>query len=176
MLSLVTGGSGSGKSEYAEMLITADRDAACELIYIATMKPFDAECEKRIERHQQMRKHKGFRTIECYEDIHKLDIPKGAFILLECMSNLLANELYTMNIKTKNTAAHIMKGIAHILNECGHLVVVTNEVFSDGISYDEETVKYIKDLAAINCKLGEIADSVTEVVCGIPIHVKQVKQ
>ena len=44
MLAVITGGSGSGKSEYAESVATslAKRDGL-PLYYIATMRPFGAE-------------------------------------------------------------------------------------------------------------------------------------
>ena len=53
MLTLVTGGSGSGKSAFAEDRVLSFGDA--RRIYIATMHPFDEESHKRIERHQKMR-------------------------------------------------------------------------------------------------------------------------
>ena len=43
MFTLVTGGSGSGKSEYAESLVDSWNDPK---IYIATMMPFDEETTK----------------------------------------------------------------------------------------------------------------------------------
>ena len=61
---MVTGGSGSGKSEFAESLVTGLADGPN--LYIATMFPFDEECHKRIARHREMRKDKGFDTLECY--------------------------------------------------------------------------------------------------------------
>lgn len=63
MLTLVTGGSGSGKSAFAEDRVLSFGDA--QRIYIATMHPFDEESHKRIERHQKMRAGKGFETVEC---------------------------------------------------------------------------------------------------------------
>ena len=53
MITLVTGGSGSGKSAYAEEVLTGFGDFP--RIYIATMYPFDEESKKRIERHRKMR-------------------------------------------------------------------------------------------------------------------------
>ena len=64
MITLVTGGSGSGKSAYAESLLYS-----CEGIryYIATMQIYDAEGEKKVERHRKLRAGKGFLTIESDE-------------------------------------------------------------------------------------------------------------
>ena len=49
MLTLVTGGAASGKSEYAERLA-----AACDgpRVYIATMRPLDKGSVARIEKHR----------------------------------------------------------------------------------------------------------------------------
>ena len=62
MLILVSGGSASGKSRYAEELVV--RTQAGERIYVATMQVWDAESRKRVERHRAMRAGKGFRTVE----------------------------------------------------------------------------------------------------------------
>ena len=54
MMILVTGGSGSGKSAFAEDQVVAFGEA--ERIYIATMFPLDEESRKSVQRHQNMRK------------------------------------------------------------------------------------------------------------------------
>ena len=65
MLELVTGGSGSGKSAYAESRICEwNRQDPKPLFYIATMYPYGEETEKKIERHRMLRKGKGFETLE----------------------------------------------------------------------------------------------------------------
>ena len=64
MITLITGGSGSGKSAYAEERITGFGER--ERIYIATMYPFDEESRQRVKRHRAMREKKNFQTIECY--------------------------------------------------------------------------------------------------------------
>ena len=145
MIHLITGGSGSGKSAFAEASIVALGEA--QRFYIATMYPFDEESFRRIERHRNMRKEKKFTTVECYTDLKKLQLPSGCNILLECMSNLVAK-----------TASN--------------LVIVTNEIFSDGIDYDPETIRYQNYLGEINRKIASLADQVTEVVYGIPVRVK----
>ena len=58
MLILVSGGSGSGKSAFAEDLITAS--GLETKIYVATMQAWDAEGEARVARHRAMRAGKGF--------------------------------------------------------------------------------------------------------------------
>ena len=89
------------------------------------------------------------------------------------MSNLVANEIYQEGGAGENTVAAVLSGIRHLLEQAGNLVVVTNEVFSDGITYDPETEKYLEKLGAINGQMAQLADAVTEVVYGIPISHKK---
>ena len=73
MLLFITGGSGSGKSAYAEDRITASGLAS--RAYIATMEPFGAEAAARIARHRAMRAGKGFATFECPRNLEVLPVP-----------------------------------------------------------------------------------------------------
>ena len=50
--------------------------------------------------------------------------------------------------------------------------MITNEVFSDGILYEPETMRYIRLLGQVNQELAQSADRVTEVVYGIAVQVK----
>ena len=63
----------------------------------------------------------------------------------------------------------ILKGIHHVLSHTEHLVIVTNEIFSDGIEYDPETTRYQQYLGEMNCELAKLADVVVEVVYSIPL-------
>ena len=170
MFLVITGGSGSGKSAYAEQCVLDFGPA--ERIYIATMYPFDEECDRRIKRHIEMRRQKQFFTLECYTGLKKADIPENSVVLLECMSNLTANEMYQEDGAGEHTVEEILAGIRYLLSRVRHLVVVTNEIFSDGIDYDPETMRYQSYLGQINSEMGRMADRVTEVVYGIPITVK----
>ena len=80
MLVVVTGGSGSGKSAFAEETVLSLGEA--RRIYIATMQAFDEESHRRIRRHRHMRTGKGFETIERYTELDELLIPKDCVVLL----------------------------------------------------------------------------------------------
>ena len=56
--------------------------------------------------------------------------------------------------------------------QANHIIIVTNEVFSDGVDYDEATKSYIRLLGKLNVRLAGLADCVTEVVFGIPVTIK----
>ena len=84
------------------------------------------------------------------------------------MSNLLANECSEENGHPDNIFAECMQ----LYSECSHLVIVTNEVFSDGCEYDDSTTDYIRRLGELNVKLAKAADTVVEVVYTIPVVLK----
>ena len=203
MLHIVYGGSASGKSSYAESFAMSLQGDG-RLLYIATMYPYkwnttelDPETIQRIERHRAMRADKGFDTVECYRHVEHIVAKRQDVLLLECMSNLLANEMYleqdsddgglaeTMSevekagVGMSETLSPVSKKIVQALIDLStrvqELVIVTNDVFSDGgsLTYDESTREYVKNLAEINCALARIAETVTEVVCGIPVIVKK---
>ena len=61
MIHLVTGGSGSGKSAYAEQCILDF--GGTRRVYIATMQPFGAEGQARIARHRKCARQRSFRRL-----------------------------------------------------------------------------------------------------------------
>lgn len=187
MMELVTGGSGSGKSAYAESVICGKHRLLCEttenapLYYIADMVPYGRESEKKIEAHRKMRAGKGFATLEWYVDLPgKISAPdspelKGSCVLLECVSNLTANEMYEpagAQNTGRDTPESVIKGVRMLKERCAHLVVVTNDVFRESVPDSEEMTAYKDNLGMINRALAEMADRVTEVVSGVPVCIK----
>lgn len=171
MLTLVTGGSGSGKSVFAEEIIADCKTG--ERIYIATMYPFDRESEQKIARHREQRKDKRFKTIECYTGLKSVVLPSQANVLLECLSNLTANEMYQELGAGDAVVEAVLAGVDQLISQVNNLVIVTNEVFSDGNCYEPETLNYIARLGKINCEIAKTADQVVEVVYGIPVWLKR---
>ena len=170
MMIVVTGGSGSGKSAFAEEKIVSFGDA--ERIYIATMFPYDEESKKRVKRHREMRKDKRFTTVECFTGLCDARIPEGSVVLLECMSNLTANEMFLPEGAGDQTVPEIMKGVRHLKDLAAHLVIVTNEIFSEVNTYEGDTRTYQSYLGRINQEMAKMADEVYEVVYGIPVKLK----
>lgn len=169
MITLITGGSKCGKSSLAERLLDGFPDGG--KYYIATMIPFGDEAEAAVARHRIMRSGKGFETVEKYTDIHELSFENGCGILLECIGNLCANEMFS-NEEIKNPVTKIVNGIKSISQNSEHLVIVTNEVGCDGYEYTAETQFYIRAMAEINREIALMADNVIECVYGIPIILK----
>lgn len=170
MFTLVIGGAASGKSEYAENLIL--RTGALPRIYIATMEPLDDESRARVARHRAMRAQKNFETLECYMGLEHLRLSNEGTVLLECMSNLVANEMYSPHGAGMDAEAAILRGVDVLLSQCRELVVVSNEVFSGGCDYEGDTLRYLRVLASVNRFLAGKADRVAEIVCGQAVYYK----
>ena len=170
MMHLVTGASASGKSAYAEDLLVLAKSA--EKYYIATMRPWGAEGAARVKKHRAMREGKGFQTIEAFHTLDALHLPGTGSLMLECMSNLLANEQFELGGTDEEILDRIQQGIQNLKEQTEDLIIVTNEIFSDGCRYDAETFRYIRLLGNLNIRMAEEADAVTEVVYGIPIRRK----
>ena len=124
MITLITGGSGSGKSAYAEKYIchASNEKGYKEKYYIATMQVFDDEGQRKIDRHRRLRAGKGFITIEQPRDIQNAvsklqsesSLKTGRSALLECMSNLVANEMFQEDGAKDDTVPEILEGISEI--------------------------------------------------------------
>lgn len=170
MRTLIIGGASCGKSEYAEAL-TMQRPG--KRYYVASLMPLDEGSRKCIARHQNMRAQKGFITLERYTDLAGLYLPARGTALLECLGNLVANELFAPGgAGADNAEDAIVSGIAALGHQCDDLIVVTNDVFADGCDFDGDMLRYIHTLAHLNRALARCFDRVVEVVCGIPLILK----
>ncbi len=175
MTIMILGGSASGKSKIAE-------DTICSLCssrkyYIATMKVGnDEENIERVAKHREQRKEKNFVTIECPCNIEnalkEMDTQKN--VLLECVSNLAANEMFfgTEITSIEDTVNNVVNGIKTLAKECDNLVIVSNNIFESGSEYDESTRDYIKALGQINRELIDVSDEAYEAVVGIKVRIK----
>jgi len=119
MLTLIIGGSGSGKSSFGEELAQKSNS---KLYYLATMIPYGDEGKRRVERHLKLRKGKGFETIEEYMDIGNIDIPYGSCVLLEDLPNLVANNMFTKNPQ-KDINMFIVNGIVQLYNKVENMIL-----------------------------------------------------
>lgn len=167
MLILITGGSKNGKSHIAESII---EQYDLPRFYIATMEPFCEEAHAAIERHRRIRSGKGFETIEKYTNLHEVELPCRSAVLLECACNLCANEMFSA--EEKEPVKKIAAGVEKLLEKADVLVMVTNQVGDDGVSYAPETMDYIRNMGKLNIALAEMADCVIEAVYGIPLFLK----
>ncbi|MDR0937562.1 MAG: bifunctional adenosylcobinamide kinase/adenosylcobinamide-phosphate guanylyltransferase [Oscillospiraceae bacterium] len=171
MTILLTGGSANGKSTFAEKLAVRFPEPR---VYIATMRPYGEGALAKIERHRLMRADKGFASVECYTGVGSVPLEAGSNVLLECMCNLTANEMFddVGNID-EGAAERVLADVLKLSERCANLIVVTNDVGSDVLGqYSDSTLRYIDTLGELNIELAERFDVVYELVAGIPILLK----
>ena len=166
MIALVIGGSGSGKSAYAEKLVK--KLSVGGRIYIATMRVWDRESEIRVARHRAQRAGLGFETIECPLDLGGVQLPENATVLLEDIPNLVANEMFDAS----GDVRRIIPALEKLAGSCANLVMVTGNIFADGRNYDPETLEYMRLLSEVNAAATSLADCGIELVYTIPVPFK----
>ncbi|MFZ3588600.1 bifunctional adenosylcobinamide kinase/adenosylcobinamide-phosphate guanylyltransferase [Bacillus sp. DJP31] len=173
MLIFVSGGARSGKSTFAEHLVESNSKSG-KLHYIATSRLTDFEMKTRISHHQKSRGNQWI-TWEQPSDLHKL---KDHFtdkdtVLLDCLTILTANELFQDNQLQDKVTTH--KKIVHGVKKLLHvklLVIVSNDLFSNGVPRDKGTFTYMKLLGDLHQEIVYMSDLAYQVTHGIPKEMK----
>lgn len=177
-LSLVLGGSRSGKSQFAEEIATRSDK---RVTYIATAAIFDEEMAARVKLHRE-RRAKDWLTIE--EERNVLEVlnqgGEGDIFLLDCATVWLSNLLFYQQSLAPNTPAQaIEKQLMAMVTDLTEttksgldLIVVSNEI-GLGVVPEHYLGRLFRDLAGkANQLLATRADSVYLVVAGIPMEIK----
>lgn len=173
---LVTGGSRSGKSGYAQKIAETLPGPRA---YIATCLVTDPEMAMRVEKHRESRKASDWETIDEPADL------AGALrwatvyrvILIDCLTLWVNNLFYEAEERgTVFTEEATAVRCREVIDACGAfpgmIIFVTNEL-GMGIIPDNETARRFRDCAGrCNQMLAEAAGTVTLVVSGIPLHLK----
>jgi adenosylcobinamide kinase / adenosylcobinamide-phosphate guanylyltransferase len=166
-LTLVLGGARSGKSRYAEELITA---LPAPWIYLATAQAHDAEMAERIAAHRA-RRGGGWRTIEEPHEIASHLAGDEGPILVDCLTLWLSNRMLSAAAMDADAAA-LDAALATRLRPA---ILVSNEV-GLGIVPDNELARRFRDLQGrLNQRLAARADRVVFMVAGLPVMVKDTK-
>ena len=165
-LTLVLGGARSGKSTYAESLISAQPSP---WRYIATAQAFDNEMEERIAAHQS-RRDECWQTVDAPHDLAQAlaASPEGQPVLVDCLTLWLSNRM----LAEADIAAETEALADAVSRPTGHWVLVSNEVGS-GIVPENALARRFRDEAGrLNQKIAALADEVVLVVAGLPVKVK----
>jgi adenosylcobinamide kinase/adenosylcobinamide-phosphate guanylyltransferase len=166
-LTLVLGGARSGKSRYAEALITGAAEAGT---YIATAEPGDSEMAARIA-HHRARRGDVWRTIEV-----PLDLPQAILahagpvrpILVDCLTLWLSNLLGAGRV-----VEHEAEALCGALRDVtGPVVLVANEV-GLGLVPDTALGRRFRDEAGrLNQEVAALADRVVFIAASLPLVLK----
>lgn len=164
-LVFVLGGARSGKSAYAERLVTAH---ASPWTYIATAEAFDDEMRERIDLHRK-RRGDGWRTVEAPHDLP--DAIRAAPLtplLVDCLGVWLSNRL----LADADLAADRAALVAALAARAAPTVVVSPEV---GLAIVPENVlaRAFRDAAGLlHQEVAKAAAQVALIVAGYPVKVK----
>ena len=166
MVVVIIGVPDSGKSQMAEQRAMELANNSRKY-YIATMIPFGEEGEKRVQKHRKMRAGKGFETIECPVNLgDRVDSFKDfseATCLLECMSNLVGNEMHGEKSYTEDELIEqIVSDVGKLCAVAENVVIVSNSFDKDGEGYDEDTRNYVRALDRVNDRLKDLSDETYE--------------
>ncbi|RUQ70282.1 bifunctional adenosylcobinamide kinase/adenosylcobinamide-phosphate guanylyltransferase [Azospirillum doebereinerae] len=166
-LTLVLGGARSGKSRYAEGLVTA---LGGPRVYIATARIWDDEMAERVAAHRGDR-GPGWTTVEEPLDLtgalrrHAAD---GTGVLVDCLTLWLTNLLMAEADVESQTAALV----AALAGLPGRVVLVSNEV-GLGIVPDNALARRFRDHAGrLHQAVAAVAPRVVLTVAGLPIFAK----
>ena len=161
-LTLVLGGARSGKSRYAESLITA---LPPPWIYVATAQPRDAEMTERIAEHRA-RRGGGWQTIEAPHDLaaRLAACRLAATVLVDCLTLWLTNRMLAGPTSTRDRISR-----PRWRGTVAAVVLVSNEVGS-GVVPDNALARRFADLQGrLNQRIAARADRVVLVVAGLPL-------
>lgn len=166
-LILVSGENSSGKSLFAENIVAKLKG---KRYYIATMIPKTEDNYLRIEKHKKQREGLGFTDLELPYSLSGEEFEPDSVILLEDVSNLLANNIFEKG-KSEN---EVFDDIICLAKKCKTVVAVTISGLKNG-DYDAETAMYIGSLNRINRKLYDKAVIAVKMTNGQPVYEKGVK-
>ena len=162
----VIGGARSGKSAFAENLVTA---TGRRRIYIATAEAWDDEMRDRIARHRQGRGD-GWETLDAPLDLSGTlaAIPADAAVLVDCATLWLSNHM----LAGHDLAAETANLLAALAACAAPVVVVSNEV-GWGIVPDNALARRFRDAQGrLNQQMAAQADLVVGVMAGLPFALK----
>jgi adenosylcobinamide kinase/adenosylcobinamide-phosphate guanylyltransferase len=161
-LTLVIGGAASGKSAFAEHLVV---QSGLSQVYLATARVLDDEMGVKVERHKQMR-GAGWQTLETplSPEDELADLNANQAVLLDCATMWLMNHLMD---ETDMSAAEsaLIDGLCTCKADC---VIVTNELGLGIVPADALSRRFRQKQGELNQRLAENADTVINVIAGLP--------
>jgi adenosylcobinamide kinase/adenosylcobinamide-phosphate guanylyltransferase len=165
MITLVLGGTRSGKSRYAQQLA---RQLSERPLYVATSRPWDADHQARIARHQRERGPE-WRTVECEIEIDSLPLD-GEVAVIDCVTLWLTNLFSDADVERCLGRARTI--VDRLTERRAQLLLVSNELGHSLHAPTEIGRKFVDLQGLVNQHIAARARNVAWMVAGIPSYVK----
>lgn len=165
-LTLVIGGARSGKSAFAEGLVTASGRARR---YIATAEAWDDEMRDRIARHQSDR-GPAWTTIEAPLDLAAAlaGARSDEAVLVDCATLWLTNHL----LAEHDLAAETAGLLAALAASPAPVVIVSNETGWGIVPENALARRFRDEQGRLNQRLAAVSGLVVTVIAGLPMVLK----
>jgi len=167
---LILGGARSGKSAYAEELLSP---LDPPYIYLATAQALDDEMRERVRLHRE-RRSTGWETVECPVELPGTlrRLRRGARpILIDCLTLWVTNLLLGPD---PDAASEAVKSLCLDLCSPGAPVILVSNEVGTGIVPENSLARRFRDLAGwTNQQVAAVCPSVTLVVAGLPLELKR---
>ena len=164
---LITGGSRSGKSSYAEKL-------ALELsenpVYLATARIWDEEFRERVRRHQA-RRGPQWTNIEEEKFLSRHDL-SGRVVVVDCLTLWCTNFFFDLESDVDRALEAAKAEFDRFTTQDATFLFVTNEIGMGGTSDNEIQRKFTDLQGWMNQYAASRADEVILMVSGIPVKIK----
>lgn len=171
-ITLVTGGTRSGKSAFALELALRGHSSRT---FIATATATDREMEERIARHRRERGDR-FHTVEEPYDLARVvsRLPRnGGVALVDCLTVWLGNLYHRFSGEEAKVRDRVGEFLGALDAAPCDLILVTNEV-GWGIVPENPLARSFRDMAGhLNRKAAEKAHCVYLICMGIPLTLKK---
>lgn len=170
-VTLVTGGTRSGKSRYAEKLAEA---FAGPRGYLATGQPGDTEMAERITRHRARRGSDWETVEEPLELVEAVTRVDGSYsvVLVDCVTLWLSNLMFSCPGGAAEALARVERFTDGFACWRTPLIIVTSEV-GMGIVPEHPLSRAFRDLAGeANELIAARADEVYVTISGLPLKLK----
>lgn len=161
-MTLILGGAASGKSHFAERLVTHHGHPRT---YIATAQAFDDEMREKIQQHQ-IDRGKAWNTIESPIALPEVlrTLPDNQITLVDCLTLWLTNLILAENGPEDPAGLFLVAA-----NDCNFpIVTVSNEVGHSIIPESSLGRQFQRAQGRLNAKIAQQADLVVMVTAGLP--------
>ena len=164
---LITGGSRSGKSSYAEKLALEWSDNP---VYLATARIWDEEFRERVRRHQA-RRGPQWTNIEEEKFLSRHSLA-GRVVVVDCLTLWCTNFFFDLESDVDRALEAAKAEFDRFTTQDATFIFVTNEIGMGGTSDNEIQRKFTDLQGWMNQYAASRADDVILMVCGISVKIK----